>query len=887
MSVFLRITFLDDAWTTVNVNPTDTAEEVCQAIARKRNLQPRAKDDYALYVHEINANNTFERRLEKSEIPCSIQENVRKHGCMEGFKLVYKPNLQRTDDAALDDGSGSDEEMFGTSTIATDDCDKAGYLEKRGKRNTAWRERWFVLQDRKLYYHRARDGPQISFIPIHEAVIRLFPGQDTVFSIDTKLRIYFLRARNRDEAHQWIKELNRHTDVVEENERIDMIQASIDSLELDRAEQEETYVRMISSLSGILTNGIALDWFMDFLVDTNCEQNLLFWTRAEDYRLGDRGAAQALKVGKDICTTFLMIESKQELAISREVCAQARADLKAGDPHRTCFRAAQASVLAFLQASHLPAYQQSLQAQQPIFKRPVLGAKPLAGNPYRTEIDLPEPYGRNRQELRQQIASSSGRPVDPKWQPIQAVRSKPNSGGSNSSSLPRSENMDQAQQQPTRSRTRPSSIQNDAGTRAKGLIASLLAECSPTKGSYSGSPSGSSFFATPQPNVPASGGGASSSIFANCHPSQPSSVPTSIFASSSSSYSPSPSPSPHSSSSSSISRYDFVNSSAGPATVATVSSAPITTTMHMPNSNPHNLNHNHVPNSNPAVSFHTPGEEDLLPVSDEEDDFGFWEAPARHHKPENGSPTHGRKSRATSGHHHHHSGKTKHHHSKHHHHHHHSSHSRNGSDSSELQTPLGGSPSPQSVLGLGAAHGSSSKSRASGSTGAHNGPAHFGGATSSPSSFAGSGQNSPLQHRSQQQNSSSHNAQAWSNTSASASSTSSSSSSAHTRKPRSAAPSLDSPSSTTPSLLFGENISQSGPAASALETGPPGSGRTRTIPRSFQRQSGAGLFELDDHEDEVDGANIESIESESPTAGEVAVEQIDLDFSDLQALGVM
>jgi len=50
---------------------------------------------------------------------------------------------------------------------------RSGYLEKRGKRNTAWKERWFVLQDSKLYYYKTeKQAKSINFIPLHDSQIR-------------------------------------------------------------------------------------------------------------------------------------------------------------------------------------------------------------------------------------------------------------------------------------------------------------------------------------------------------------------------------------------------------------------------------------------------------------------------------------------------------------------------------------------------------------------------------------------------------------------------------------------------------------------------------------------------------------------------------------------
>ena len=40
----------------------------------------------------------------------------------------------------------------------------------------------------------------------------------------------------------------------------------------------------MQTLGGLLRNPLGLDHFMQFVVDNHCEENLLFWIEAEDYR---------------------------------------------------------------------------------------------------------------------------------------------------------------------------------------------------------------------------------------------------------------------------------------------------------------------------------------------------------------------------------------------------------------------------------------------------------------------------------------------------------------------------------------------------------------------------------------------------------------------------
>jgi hypothetical protein len=121
-------------------------------------------------------------------------------------------------------------------------------LEKKGKHNTAYRSRWFVLKDDRLFYFkRHTDASAISYIPITDAVIRESPGNQSsssnagagsgggsagggggggggagggggrgrsssnaeeggwCFEVGTKDRVFYLRARTSSDMMMWIR----------------------------------------------------------------------------------------------------------------------------------------------------------------------------------------------------------------------------------------------------------------------------------------------------------------------------------------------------------------------------------------------------------------------------------------------------------------------------------------------------------------------------------------------------------------------------------------------------------------------------------------------------------------------------------------------------------
>lgn len=226
---YVRVHLEDDAWTTVPVTPTTTAGVVFQMICKKRNLA-KGHAEYQLYVSDSNSDHAFERLLDPSELPWEIQETVRKHGQLENFKFVFKlvskdsiDNIAGAQASAKRHSSGSDDGAAQSRprSSSVKDSARCGYLEKKGARNKSWRERWFVLQGDKLFYFKTHEHTSsISNIPLADSRVRESHNrrpQEYVFEIDTKSRIFFLRARSYSLMMEWIKCLQRSTSMEEEN----------------------------------------------------------------------------------------------------------------------------------------------------------------------------------------------------------------------------------------------------------------------------------------------------------------------------------------------------------------------------------------------------------------------------------------------------------------------------------------------------------------------------------------------------------------------------------------------------------------------------------------------------------------------------------------------
>lgn len=65
--------------------------------------------------------------------------------------------------------ASSDMPLVGTRTLS-------GYLDKRGQRYRAWRERWFVVQGSSLYYFKTpQDSSSLGSIDLRGAIVRETP----------------------------------------------------------------------------------------------------------------------------------------------------------------------------------------------------------------------------------------------------------------------------------------------------------------------------------------------------------------------------------------------------------------------------------------------------------------------------------------------------------------------------------------------------------------------------------------------------------------------------------------------------------------------------------------------------------------------------------------
>ena len=113
-----------------------------------------------------------------------------------------------------------------------------GFLHKLGAVNKAWKDRWFVLAGKKLYYFRSKENTKVptGIVQVDNAYTR--PGEDTnhpcSFEIITAQRIYLLAAPSQQVMQKWVNVLNAVSHVARDNEMFTMLETRIQSAEIEK-----------------------------------------------------------------------------------------------------------------------------------------------------------------------------------------------------------------------------------------------------------------------------------------------------------------------------------------------------------------------------------------------------------------------------------------------------------------------------------------------------------------------------------------------------------------------------------------------------------------------------------------------------------------------------
>ncbi|GAM23548.1 hypothetical protein SAMD00019534_067230 [Acytostelium subglobosum LB1] len=116
-----------------------------------------------------------------------------------------------------------------------------GYLFKRGRINTKWQKRWFMLgADSRLCYSRSPSDKGMSgYIQLMRAIISIVPDvideYDHCFNIITPDRVYYMAAETKVEMDEWIKIIETHSFIKAENDLMDEAEFNIREYMLKRS----------------------------------------------------------------------------------------------------------------------------------------------------------------------------------------------------------------------------------------------------------------------------------------------------------------------------------------------------------------------------------------------------------------------------------------------------------------------------------------------------------------------------------------------------------------------------------------------------------------------------------------------------------------------------
>lgn len=110
--------------------------------------------------------------------------------------------------------------------------DKSGWLWKRGKINTAFRRRYFLLQGSELFYFRNQTDSQPRGV-IKLANFRLDRAEDEApysFRINTRDRVWTIRAEKEEELEAWMEAI----DPIDETDLGDASEVELPKLSVDQ-----------------------------------------------------------------------------------------------------------------------------------------------------------------------------------------------------------------------------------------------------------------------------------------------------------------------------------------------------------------------------------------------------------------------------------------------------------------------------------------------------------------------------------------------------------------------------------------------------------------------------------------------------------------------------
>ena len=261
--------------------------------------------DYALFLHHNSDPHSHnDRRVSEHEQLITLLHHLQQQGQTAQYRLYFKQlaavNDSDEDDETLQAEEKEEAEEDAAQQLYLQQCKRfhaqhVGYLDRRMS-GSSWKERWFVLQQSKLYTYKSHTSnplTPLSSISIADSIIAPLPlysslsltsptggvgGGGSCFEINTQQKIYYFRTKTAQSMDEWIVHLRQHTRVERDNEDIERLQFDIEKVAaVESAEDERRRREMSVGVEGVLTDESGCEWLCKLAMEQRQTRELLCW----------------------------------------------------------------------------------------------------------------------------------------------------------------------------------------------------------------------------------------------------------------------------------------------------------------------------------------------------------------------------------------------------------------------------------------------------------------------------------------------------------------------------------------------------------------------------------------------------------------------------------
>lgn len=144
----------------------------------------------------------------------------------------------------------------------------------------------------------------------------------------------------------------------------------IQQIELKKSNAKRKLVKEISTLEGTLKNPFASASFMNFAKEMYCEENLLFWLDAENYRTTERTSTNLKKRGFDMFNKFIAKNADLRISLTKQERVRIHKLIEEGDTKREAFLSVQKNCLSHMANERFPLFLNSPHYQKVLLNMP-------------------------------------------------------------------------------------------------------------------------------------------------------------------------------------------------------------------------------------------------------------------------------------------------------------------------------------------------------------------------------------------------------------------------------------------------------------------------------------------------------------------------------------